>query len=238
MAREQFLEQESRGGIGPHQITVTEAEWRVSPEYSEKTGKDTYFLHWYGTTNIEDRPIMDAESFHHSWSTDPDFLSVDGKTLQSQSGKKKEVGKAAGRMMKAAAEATVHLEGTPDDFLADASPLDASIWVGHTWEMEEVELDFGGQIGKKREFHPVRYVGKASASTPSAPAAPAAPAAPPTAPNGAATGVEESIKALVQASPDFDTFRSAALAVPGLSDRPELMIRVVDETSGFWAEKG
>lgn len=236
MSRQDFMDQESSGGLANFTLTVDEAYFAIDQQYSERAGGDVYFLHWTGRTDIPDRPLMSSADFHPKWSLDPDFVSLDGgKTVVSQSGRKNKVGKAYGRMCAAAATATDRLKDTPEDFLAGADPKDASIWVGTTWRLDNITRDWGGEIGKRDELMPVEYIGKAGAA-PAAPTAPAAAAPIPAAAPAQNGGVRQSIEALASGAADYRTFQQAALQIPGVADDTALVQEILDSgPTGLYA---
>lgn len=244
MSRDSLRDQVSSGGLSGFRMFVQRATFAVDPQYSEKTGSDTVFLHWEGPTDLDEHPMMTVDGFHPKWAMDPDFATVDGKTIQSQSGKKQKVGKAYGRMCDAAVKATAQFEGRPDDPLANTDATFAESWQGHTWILENVEFDWGGEIGKRTELHPVTYVGpgdqtKAAVAAAAPPVAappvvaPSAPAAPPVAPAG--DPLVDQVRAIAQSAPDFNSFKASALALPGVTDRTDLLVAISDATK-LWAE--
>jgi hypothetical protein len=253
MSREELRDQVSQGGLSDFLMYVERASFAVDPQYSEKTGSDVVFLHWEGPTNVEDHPILVKDGFHPKWALDPDFVTVDGRTVQSQSGKKQRVGKAYGRMCKTASDATAEYEGKPNDPLANVTAMQADTWQGHTWLMGNVEYDFKGDIGKITQLDPVQYIGpgdltKSGVTAVAAPVAPvaapgptvapvapvAAPAAAPAAP-GTGDPLLATVEAMAATAPDFTTFKQAALAVNGVTDRTDLLIAISDATNGVWS---
>lgn len=227
MARSDYANAESSGGLRNFVLTVTNAFFAVDPNYSAKVGADTHFLHWEGTSDVESYPVMDSTGFHPKWSLDTDFMSADGgKTVISQSGKGERVGKAYGRMCKAAADLTEHLAGTPEDFLEKGSPLDASIWVGTMWRMDDVE--FGSGQYKTTQLMPVEFVGFADSGAPaSAPAA--------------ATGespLRQQVIDLAKASADYVSFQKAALALPNVTSDPGLVTEIATPTGIYASVNG
>lgn len=244
--REELAGQEAVGGLSGFMLYVERATFAIDPQYSEKSGSDTYFLNWEGPTNLPDRPVMvNAEGqFHPKWALDPDFVSMDGgKTVQSQSGNKSKVGKAYGRMCKQATMATEAYKDRADDPLTGVSALNAATWQGHTWLLENVDFDWGGEIGKRTELHPTQYIGAGNLTgatqTAQAPAAAPSPvAAAPVAPAPVAAPVDvlrDQVIAIAQGSADFTSFKGAALALPGVTDRTDLLIDISDATK-MWSQ--
>lgn len=236
MSFEDFLDQESSGGIDKFTLTVTNAFFAIDPNYSEAVGADVYFLHWEGTTDVEGHETMTRDGFHPKWATDPDWMSIDGgKTVKSQSGKGR-LGKAAGRMMTAAANAIVEagLKDSPENpFNAPgASPQVAETWIGTTWFMEEVEREFGSGM-KSRDLLPTKFIGTSDVSA--APAAPAAAPAPATS-AAPATDLRAQVVAVANGAADHQSFMQAALAIPGVSSDSALVADIVNP-SGIFATK-
>lgn len=258
MSREEMYDQESGGGLRNFILRVDEALFAIDEKYSEATGSDVYFMHWGGQTNLPDRPIMQAVAgeFHPKWALDPDFISTDGgKTVVSQSGRKKKVGKAYGRLCVDAATITEALKGTPaDPFGSSISPRDASLWLGTVWRIDEVTREFGGQIKPVNELTVVEYLGRdlnpmTLAEVTAAPAAaPAAPQAAAVAPQAVATapvaapvgnGTVEALRAellasAIQAS-DYRAWQGQWIADARVRENPELLVEIANPSAGIWA---
>lgn len=251
MSREEFLNQESAGGIANFVLTVDQAWFAPDADYTAKSGVDVHFLHWAGRTDLPDRPLMGEGDYHPKWSLDPDFVSTDGgTTVVSQSGRKQKVGKGYGRMCTQAAKVTAHLAGTPEDFLDSADPKDARIWIGTQWRLDNVSYDYGGNIGKREELMPVEYLGRVQAPTgvagapvtqftpppaqmPATAPQPAPVAAQAVAPAPAPqNGVRGQVEALAASAADYRTFQQAALSIPGVAEDTALVNEVLDQGPG------
>lgn len=256
MSREEFVGQTGGGGIADFTLKITGAEFKISAEYSEKSGAPTVFCHWYGQSDVEGHELMGSEGFHPSFSLHPDFVSPDGgKTITEQSGKRRKYGKNYGRLLEAVNEMTAHLADTPNDPLwnKDRHPLPppagiihpryAESWVGHKFRMDNVDVDFGGQIGQRTFLLPVEYLGYEGVTAAPVAAAPvAAPVtAAPTAAAPAASAGEAlmmQLQALANAATNYADFQKAALAVPGVSPDSGLLLQVADQQNGIWAGRG
>lgn len=254
-----FADQESGGGIDNYVFTVTNAFFAIDDKYSAASGADTHFLHWEGTSDVEDHEVMDRDGFHPKWALDPDWVSMDdGKTVKSQSGKTK-LGKAAGRMMGAAANSVLEagFKDSPESPFAPeaASPQVAATWVGTKWFMSEVIKDFGNNM-TARDQMPVKYLGKSDVAAPvQAPvqiqavvtseatkAAPVtttpAPAPVPTTvpvPAAPATNLRVTVEALAASINDHAAFVTAAMATPGVAADAALVGEIV-APDGLWAQ--
>lgn len=236
MARDDYSKQESGGGLSGFEFEVTDAYFAADPKYSEKAGTEIIMLHWTGKApGLDSYPLMTKDGFHPKWTLGADWQTMDGgKTVVHPKGKAK-LGRAAGRMYKIAAEATEDLAGTPEDFLDSHDYRDASTWIGTRWFMDEVERDFGGQIGKKTELMPVTYLGADVIG--SAPETPAAEATPTAATAPSQNGLVEQVTALAKALGDPASFRDAAMKVPGVTDDTSLLISIAnDGPDGFYAK--
>ena len=244
MSREELGNQVSSGGLKGFRMFVQNAYFAIDPQYSEKTGSDVVFMHFEGPTDLEEHPLLSKDGFHPKWAMDPDFMTLDGgKTVQSQSGKKSKVGKAYGRMCKAATDATAHLANTPNDPLNNVSATAAAGWTGHTWIFDEVEFDWGKEIGTRTELHPTVYVGagdvtKAAGVAAAPVAAPwaAAPVAAPAPVAETSDALLDAVKGLAVQSADFNSFKQQALGLAGVTDRTDLLIAISDANQGIWAQ--
>ena len=236
MARSDAYDQESSGGLAGFEFTVEDAYFAPDPAYTEKAGVEVLFLHWVGTSDADGHEMMSADGFHPKFSVGPDWQTLDGgKTIQHPRGNAK-VGKSYGRMLKIAAEATKELEGTPEDFLEHGDFRDARIWIGTRWYMDEVERDFGGQIGKRSELMPVKFLG--FANKPSGGSGGSAQTSGQQDSQAAASGgLREQIENLARALDDFDEFKRAALSLPGVTADADLMMAVMESgPDGLYAK--
>lgn len=238
VSRDLFEQEGSGGGFPPFTFEVTGAYFATDEKYAAASGgSPVYFLHWVGTTDIPDRPTMGPDEFHPKWSCHADLVSEDGgKTVIKVDPNKKldgGLGKAAGRMVKAAAEVTKHLANTPDDpFGAEgADPQIAETWVGLKWRMEQKTYTWkiGGEERSTEEFTPVEYLGRIGTSTPTPVTAVAAPAA---SSNGS---LRDQVVALAAQFNDHGEFTRAALVVPGVASQGDLVKEILDATA-IWAE--
>lgn len=237
MSRESLGNQTSSGGLAGFLFYVQRASFAVDPQYSEKTGADTVFLHWEGPSNAEGHEMMTKEGFHPKWSMDPDFATMDGNTIASQSGRKTKVGKAYGRMCEQTVAATAAYANQPNDPLANVDATNAKSWEGHTWLLDNVEYDWGGDIGKRTELHPVKYIGPGNQTGAIAPGAAPVAAAPAPAPVAAAPAAAPAgdplmaqVESIARAAGDFNGFKAAALALPGVTERTDLLVGISDAT--------
>ncbi len=239
MSRDQFRDQSGGGGITNFTLTVTNAFFAEQPQYTEKTGSPTLFLHWEGISDVEGHEVMDRNGFHPSWAMDPDFVTPDGgRTILEQSGKKKRLGKNYGRMVEQMDIATADLANTPNDPLEIIDPRNASTYVGFKWRIDEITYDFEGNIGKRTFLMPVEFLGRADGGAVPTAAAPA-PAATAAAPApSAGEGLVAALSALAASSANYAEFQKAALAIPGVSADSALVMKVVDQQGGFWAGRG
>lgn len=248
MSFDDFLNQEGGGGINDYEITVTNAFFAVDEPYSAKAGAPHLKLHWEGTTDVEGHEQMTRESFHPSWILDPDWITMDGgKTVVSQSGKGK-LGKATGRMMASAARAVedAGMKDSPENPFNQpgADPKHAATWIGTRWFMTDVTREYGNGMSSTDQL-PTKFLGTgaAPAAAPAAPAAPAAapaPVAPAPAPAAAAPASDPNLRAqvvaLAQSAPDFGTFSSQAMMIPGVTADLEL-VKEITNPQGIFATK-
>ena len=244
MSYDEFAEQESGGGITDFQFTVTNAFFAIDEKYSAASGADTHFLHWEGTSDVEGHEVMDRDGFHPKWALDPDWMTMDGgKTVKSQSGKAK-LGKAAGRMMGAAANAVLEagLKDSPDNPLNGPPGMSriAETWVGTTWFISEVTKDFNNGMVANDDL-PIRYIGKgvavaaAPAPADTAPVAAAPVAAVPDAP--AAPDARAQVVALAGSIGDHAAFVTSAMGLPGVASDAVLVAEIVAPgPEGLWGQ--
>jgi hypothetical protein len=184
---------------------------------------------------VEGHEVMDRDGFHPSWPLDPDWMTLDGgKTVKSQSGKGK-LGKAAGRMMGAAANSVLEagFKDSPESPFnkPGADPKSADTWVGTTWFISEVVKDFGNGMVARDQL-PIRFVAAGGTVGVAAPAAVA-----PVVPIAAvpAAGVRDQVVALAASIGDHAAFVTAAMAIPGVASDAALVSEVV-APDGLWAQ--
>lgn len=238
MSLEEFADQESGGGIDNYTFTVTNSYFAVDEKYSAKVGSDTFFLVWEGTSDVEGHEVMDRDGFHPKWALDPDWMSIDGgKTVKSQSGKDK-LGKAAGRMMGAAANSVLEagMGDSPDNPFADPSdPKIAASWVGTVWFITEVVKEFSNGMTARDQL-PVKYLGKVGADA-AAPVAPVAPvAAVPAAASATVPAADARAQVMVLAASidNHAAFVTAAMGIPDVASDGVLVGEIV-APDGIWA---
>jgi hypothetical protein len=251
------------GGGGEYDLTITGSYFSPSPVYSARSGRDTMFLHWTGTTSREAQPVMDANSYHPSFNCGvikgEDWVSHDGgKTVSNPNdvkfGRRSRVQEMIDRVLglkgsEFEGQALIP-EGHPDDVFEDADPRDASLWIGLKFKMgpveREVEVPDDADPRKrvKRTISydmPLEYLGKGDGQP-----VPASPAAAPGAPVpgtvvepvAAATNpavLKARLTGLAKSSSSFESFTAAALEIPGVADDAELLNSVFDETGGLYA---
>jgi hypothetical protein len=262
MSRDQFDVPEATGGLANFELTVQQAWFATSPEYAERAGgANPVFLHWAGTTNLPgENAVLTGEGFHPKWRLADDWVTVDGKTVVSQSGTQKTPAtkSAFGRMARQVVAITEEFKDRPDDPLA-GDIHQADLWVGTRWLMDQIEVpgseNWPNSEGKRQTaLLPVAYLGKVEGvaqALPTAPpmAAPVAPVAPPvqvaaapapapavSAPAAqASNGVRDVLANLAAQSPDYRTFQQAALQIPGLATDTALVQEVLDAgPTGFY----
>ena len=237
MSLDDFADQESGGGITDFTITVTNAYFEVDAKYSEAAGGgETLKLNWEGTTDVEGHEVMDRDGFHPSWTLDPDWMTLDGgKTVKSQSGKGK-LGKAAGRMMGAAANAVLEagFKDAPESPFnkPGADPKSAETWIGTTWFLTEVTKDFGNGMVARDQL-PIRFIAAGETAGVAAPVAPVA--AVPDASAVPVASVRDQVVVLAASIGDHAAFVTAAMAIPGVASDATLVGEIVAPT-GLWAE--
>lgn len=233
MARQDFVNQEGQGGIRDFTFTVTEAYFASSEKYNQAVGGDAdiLFLHWIGTTDLEDRPVLTGEDFHPSFKVGPDWTSVDGGKTVTYSGKSKKPRMGGGQGgYGGLCSRVVELipEGTPGDPLEKGHPSDASIWVGTTWFMEEVTVQAGTQW-EKNVLMPTQFLGTGGGAAPAATAAP-------TADNGTvASNLRDIVVQLAKDSSTYQEFQAKALQLPNISADTALIREVLDQ-QGIYAQ--
>lgn len=232
MARTDFVNQEGQGGIRDFTFTVTEAYFASSEKYNQAVGGDAdiLFLHWIGTTDLDDRPVLTGEDFHPSWKVGPDWTTVDGGKTVSYGGKSKTPRMGGGQggyggLCTRVSELVP--EGAEGAWLDEGHPSNASIWVGTTWYMEEVKVQPGTQW-EKNVLMPTQYLGRNG----SAPAT----AAPTAAATGTVSnGLRDIVVQLAKESPTYQEFQAKALQLPNISADTALIREVLDQ-QGIYAQ--
>lgn len=242
LARDDFAGQSGGGGVNNFTFTVTDAWFGKSDRFSEKTGLDTIFCHWVGTTDLEDERFqtLDQDGFHPSFNLGEDWVpSADGKTVKYDGpSRKPRLGKWYGRLSDAVVELTDHVANTDQDPLAGSNhPSDATIWIGTQWYMEEIERDFG-QMGKASHLMPTKYLGKVAVSASPTPADGTSPVAASPSTNGAGSDPRSTVELLAKSAATYAEFQSLALQVPGVTSDPALIADIADESKLYASAKG
>lgn len=236
MARSDLQGQTGGGGIVDFDITVTDAWFGFSEALNQAAGEDILLLHWTGTTNLEERPVLDEAGFHPSWKLSNKWEAVDGgKSVRFVGGGKQAFGKSYGRLCEQAFALTEAVADTDADPFKDAHPKDASAWIGTKWHMDEVEFEFGGSIGTVRELQPVAYLGKGDVAAPVSTAAPAAAAAAPAASNG---DLRATVENLARSMDNYADFQKAALAIPGVAADGGLLMDIANQAALYDKVRG
>lgn len=234
MARDDFADQVGSGGVNNFEFVVTDAWFGISEAFEAKVGGNTIFMHWVGTTDLEDERFqqLDQDGFHPSWKVGADWEVKDGGKRVAYDGpsQKPKMGSWYGRLAESALDLTASVANTDQDPLAGENhPSDATIWIGTKWFMEE--KTFPGLRNPNdpeaavRHLMPTEYRGRVGAT--SAAPTPAAAAA-----NGGSTDVEGSVRdmlvTLAQASGSQEEFQPLALKVPGVTNDAALLASVVN----------
>lgn len=265
MARSDFHDvAPDSGGGGEYEFTVTEAYFGISPLYSEKSGRQTLFLHWLGTTNREAQPIMTRDDYHPSFSCGVaekmDWETLDGgKTAHHPSDKvlhfgamskvhelfDRVLGNEENPKTRYTGPALIP-EGHPDDPFEDFTDLQADAWVGLKFKMADVEKTFSvpndNGVGRREITQtytmPVEFLGKVG-GTATAPAPVADAAAPVDVPPAAAAPNAQVIRTrltgIAKAVDSHEKFTAAAMNIDGVVDVPGLLDEVFAEgPEGFY----
>lgn len=236
MARDDFLNQEGQGGIRDFEFTVTGAYFASSEKYNQAVGGDAdiLFLHWIGTTDLDDRPVLLGEDFHPSYKVGPDWTTVDGGKTVTYGGKSKTPRMGGGQGgYGGLCSRVVELipEGTPGDPLEKGHPSNASIWIGTKWYMEDVKVQPGTQW-EKNVLMPTQFLGiEGAASAPTATPT----AAPTTASDSTTSTLRDIVVTLAKESATYQEFQAKALQLPNISADSGLIREVLDQ-SGIYAQ--
>lgn len=225
-------------------ITIEESWFATDARYNNG---ETLLLNWKGST---DQPIgSDGEyEFTASFPVGAAWVSNDGgKTAESEKGRGKFnassiYGKIVDSAIKSKAEGGL---GLLEVVKERGRPQTAAIWEGLTFKMNNVEFNYGGEIGKKTRLMPVEWLEGAQAKDFREDAAGGAAAGSAAAATPAAAGVAATSKAsavletklviLAKKSDTHDAFVSAALDMEGVADDAALLERVVS-AEGIYAE--
>ncbi len=98
------------------------------------------------------------------------------------------------------------------------SPLESKVWAGLNLRFEEVEFNYGGEIGKKKRTMPVEVLGaEGSADGSDSDAS-----------NDSLGGFADELKALAENSPTAEEFTNSALALTGITDDANLVSQIAD----------
>lgn len=143
--------------------------------------------------------------------------------------------------------------GMKDLLTARGGPMEASVWKGLRFHFKSEEKDYGGDIGKKSRVLPNKFLGEdggspgqssgSTASVVSGAEAPVAPSAPlqdpvtspvqaaPVVGNGSGSGqgdgLRDQVLALARSLPTHSEFQDAAMELPGILDRQDLVEEIV-----------
>lgn len=224
MAREDLQGQTGGGGIVDFDFEVTDAWFGLSEAFeaavveSGEQAPNQIFLHWVGKTDLEDWPVLTEDGFHPSWKVGPDWEIRDGgKSIEYVGSGKARFRKSMGRLCDQVFEITESVANTDQDPFKEAHPKDATAWIGTKWFMGEKHYDFNGGF-KADDLMPLEYRGKGAVSAPAA-----APAA------AASNGLREQVENLARSIPDYQTFQSAALQLPGVAADGALVAEIADK---------
>lgn len=131
------------------------------------------------------------------------------------------------------------MPGLPEILESRGEPVNAEVWQGLRFHISQEEVDYGGEIGKKRLELPDAFIGidddGEGLSVFNGPTSEDAAKAAVTAQLGATElSPREQLQQLAQGASSFQTFIAAALAVPGVMDDKELYAEVANP-EGFYA---
>lgn len=226
--------QGSGGSYDDFALTITKAYFGPVDVYD---GGESLWLHFEGTTNgtLEALPVMTAETFHPTWKCGAGWMTVDGGATARHDTRKSFHNNSS--IISDLVNPAMDLVPTgPDDPFDDASSLDASIWVGHTFHFKSVVRKFKieGEEFESERLVPSQWLGKGDSAAAPAPAAASVPAASGSA-NGDSKLLLAKLKVLAKKASNFDDFQAEALEVPGVADDDSILEQVLDESSGIWA---
>ena len=212
MSRADWLPEESAGRIRAIKgFAIKQAYFATDPVYADGS---VYLLHWIGVDG--EGNAYAPEGFHPSWPSPRGFTSMDGgKTIQHPEGFKLRNNGLLGRLAKAIFEIT---EGATPDPLTSFSPLQASGYVGMAFDLEEVAIDYGKEVGVKTRLMPTAFLGAGGGTV-----------------EDAGT-TRKKVENLAKAAATFEEFRAGALAIPGVSSDSTLVTQVIDQASGIWSQ--
>jgi hypothetical protein len=142
------------------------------------------------------------------------WFSYDGgETIEHTDGKSKVNTNAVyGKIIDWALE-----EGLGDTLRGKGTPLEANVWQGLGFRFEEVEFNYGGEIGKKKRVMPVEVLTADGAGSAAAEDT-----------KDTLEGFGEELKALAENSPNEEAFTESALALTGITDHANLVTRIAD----------
>lgn len=225
LARQDLEGQVGGGGYDDFDFVITDAWFGPAAAFTEKTGEAAIFCHWVGNTTMEEVPTLTDDGFHPSFKLGADWeVTNDGKSVKYLGSGKGRFGSWYGRVLGEVLTLTEDVADTDaDPFTGDKHPRDAVNWIGTKWHMENKKYKWGGDFGESERLMPVSYLGMetvgATVTTSAAPAAAA---------NGG--GARDAVIALAKSAPDYKTFQSAALLLPGVSTDSALILEIADES--------
>lgn len=213
MSRADWLVEDSPGfNRSIKGFKIQSAYFATDPGYANG---EVYLLHWIGMDS--EGNTYDAEGFHPSWPAPKGFISMDsGKSIQHPEGFKLRNNGLLGRLAKAIFEVT---EGANPDPLENFTPTESTGYVGLTFDLDTVDINYGGEIGVKQRLMPVGFAGGSG-----------------TAAAAGGPDLRTSVMNLAKAANSFDEFRTGALALPGVSSDSALVTEIIDQASGIWAQ--
>ena len=250
MAREDLEGQVGGGGYSDFEFVITDAWFGPSEAFTAKTGLDTIFMHWIGTTTLDGVPTLDAEGFHPSFALNDKWIVTDeGKSVRWDGGGGKQMfGKWYGRLMtEIVGPMLATLPDGQHPFEGDKHPRDAVNWIGTKWYMEDTFFEFSKDnpnMSDSNKLIPTSYLGRGvvantpapiAAAAPVAPAAPTAPAA--GVPVGNNGGLRASAAALAPAMDDYVAWSATVTNLPGVAQDQVLLAEIADQSeNGLYAQ--
>ncbi len=221
------------GNRTDYDLSVVESYF--APDASYMSG-EAILLHLVGHDE-------DGEECKEIYSVGKDWVSTDGgKTIQSNKGGKAKIN--ASSMYARFCQAAIAC-GIGELLEKRGDVTEAKVWQGLVFHMDEKEQTFGRDIKSTYRNMPTAYIGlvdtpATKSSTKPSPAVDKVAAAKAklasTAPTNGHSDIFSLAVAAANSSPDYDTFVSQAVEIPGLTDDDELLTLVVDPSdNGFYA---
>ena len=205
----------STGLYTDYEGVVEEASFGTDARYNN--GESTLLFWKVRPTNID--ITTDDGLIEVSFGAGTGWFSYDGgETIEHSEGKGKVNSSAIyGKLVDWAIE-----QGLADTLKEKGSPLEAKVWVGLAFRFEEVEFNYGKEIGTKKRVMPVEVMNSEDVAVPNTKNADSS--------KDDLEGFKEELTALAENSPTAESFTESAMGLTDITDHANLVMQIADGT--------